>query len=54
MAPAACFKTGQVLALPKTSPTKVLISIAHAMGVAVTSFGSGAYVDTSPMAGITA
>ncbi len=48
------FKTGQVLALPKTSPTKVLISIAHAMGVAVTSFGSGAFVDTSPMAGITA
>ena len=34
-APAAYFKTGQVLALPKTSPTKVLISIAHAMGVAV-------------------
>ena len=48
------FKTGQVLALPKTSPTKVLISIAHAMGVAVTSFGSGAFVDTSPMAGINA
>jgi hypothetical protein len=47
------FKTGQVLALPKTSPTKVLISIAHAMGVAVPTFGSGAFVDNSPMAGIT-
>ena len=43
-----------MLALPKTSPTKVLISIAQAMGVEVTTFGSGAYVDTSPMAGITA
>jgi hypothetical protein len=48
------FKTGQVLALPKTSPTKVLISIANAMGVDVASFGSGAYADTSPLAGITA
>ncbi len=48
------FKTGQVLKLPKTSPTKVLISIAHAMGVDVKTFGSGAYADTSPLAGITA
>jgi len=48
------FKTGQVLALPKTSPTKVLISIANAMGVEVPSFGSGAYADTTPLAGITA
>ena len=48
------FKTGQVLALPKTSPTKVLISIANAMGVEVPSFGSGAYVDTAALAGITA
>jgi hypothetical protein len=48
------FKTGQVLKLPKTSPTKVLISIAHAMGVDVKSFGSGNFVDTSPLAGITA
>jgi hypothetical protein len=48
------FKTGQVLALPKTSPTKVLISIANAMGVEVPSFGSGAYADTAPLAGITA
>jgi hypothetical protein len=48
------FKTGQVLALPKTSPTQVLISIAHAMGVNLTTFGTGAYVDTAPLAGITA
>jgi len=48
------FKTGQILALPKTSPTKVLISIAQAMGVAVTSFGSGAYADNAPLAAITA
>ena len=48
------FKTGQVLALPKTSPTKVLISVANAMGVDVPSFGSGAYADNSPLAGVTA
>lgn len=48
------FKMGQTLALPKTSPTQVLISIAHAMGVDVKSMGSGVYMDTSPLAGITA
>jgi len=48
------FKTGQVLALPRTSPTKALIAIAQAMGVDVPSFGSGAYADTGPLAGITA
>ena len=48
------FKTGQVLSLPKTSPTRVLISLANAMGVDVPSFGSGAYADASPLAGITA
>jgi hypothetical protein len=48
------FKTGQVLALPRTSPTQVLISIANAMGVDVKSFGSGAYADTTALAGITA
>ena len=47
------FKTGQILALPKTSPTQVLISIANAMGVDVKTFGSGAFMDTSPLAGIT-
>lgn len=48
------FKTGAVLALPRTSPTKVLISIANAMGVDVKTFGSGVYADTAPLAGITA
>ncbi len=48
------FKTGQVLSLPRTSPTKVLISIAQAMGVDVPTFGSGPYVDSSPLAGINA
>jgi hypothetical protein len=48
------FKTGQVLALPKTSPTEPLISIANAMGVDLPTFGSGAYVATNPLAGITA
>jgi hypothetical protein len=48
------FKTGQVLSLPATSPTKVLISIANAMGVNLPSLGSGALMDTAPLAGITA
>jgi hypothetical protein len=48
------FKMGQVLSLPKTSPTKVLISIANAMGVELASLGSGALEDTAPLAGITA
>jgi hypothetical protein len=46
------FKTGQVLSLPKTSPTRVLISLANAAGVDVKSFGSGAYADTAALAGI--
>ncbi len=48
------FKMGQVLSLPRTSPTKVLISIAKAMGVDLPSLGSGALMDTAPLAGITA
>jgi hypothetical protein len=47
------FKTGQALALPATSPTKVLISIANAMGVDLKSFGTGPYTDTMPLAGLT-
>jgi len=54
MAAALAWADTQPHKLTVTSPTKVLISIAHAMGVAVTSFGSGAFVDTSPMAGINA
>jgi hypothetical protein len=48
------FKMGQVLSLDKTSPTKLLISVANAMGVNVPSFGSGAYKETAPFPGITA
>jgi hypothetical protein len=48
------FKMGRVLSLPKTSPTKVLISIANAMGVDLPSLGSGALKDTAPLAGLTA
>jgi hypothetical protein len=47
------FKMGRWLQLPATSPTKVLISIANAMGVNVPSFGSEAFADTSPLAGLT-
>jgi hypothetical protein len=47
------FKMGQYLQLPATSPTKVLISIANAMGVDVPSFGKDAWKDTAPLAGIT-
>jgi hypothetical protein len=45
---------GEVLSLPRTSPTKVLISIANAMGVNLPSLGSGALRDTEPLAGIAA
>ena len=48
------FKMGQVLSLDKTSPTKVLISIANSMGVTLPSLGSGGLKDTAPLSGITA
>jgi len=48
------FKMGVNMMLPTTSPTKVLISIAHAMGVPLASFGSGAFADTMPVPGIAA
>jgi hypothetical protein len=48
------FKLGRNLSLPKTSPAKVLISLANAMGVPMTQFGSGAMGDTGPLAGLTA
>jgi hypothetical protein len=47
------FKMGRWLQLAATNPTKVLISIANAMGVEVAGFGSGAYRDTAPLAGLT-
>lgn len=48
------FKMGQYLQLPATSPTKVLISVAQAMGVPLTSFGTGPYVDTAELTAIKA
>jgi hypothetical protein len=48
------FKTGQILSLPKTNPTGVLISLANSMGVPITTFGTGPYVANGPMAGIAA
>ena len=47
------FKMGRWLQLPNTSHTKVLISLANAMGVNVTSFGDGGLAATSPLAGLT-
>src|SRR6185295_12265286 len=48
------FKMGRYLQLPTTNPTKVLISIANSMGVNVPSFGKDAWIDTMPLAGLTA
>jgi hypothetical protein len=48
------FQMGRYLQLPATSPTKVLISIANAMGVDVPSFGENALKDIAPLSGITA
>jgi hypothetical protein len=47
------FDMGRWLQLPRTNPTQVLISLAHAMGVEVTSFGQEAFSDDSPLAGLT-
>ena len=47
------FKMGRYLQLPATNPTKVLISIANAMGVNVPSFGKDIFKDTAPLAGLT-
>lgn len=48
------FKMGRWLQLPATSPTKVLISIANAMGVDVPAFGEKALADTTALSGIAA
>jgi hypothetical protein len=48
------FKMGRWLQMPKTNPTKVLISLANAMGVNVPSFGEQGLSDTSPLAGLIA
>jgi hypothetical protein len=47
------FSTGRWLQLPATNPTKVLISLAHAMGVEITNFGEPSLEDNSPLAALT-
>ena len=47
------FKMGRYLQLPTTNPTKVLISIANALGVDVPSFGQTALAATSGLAALT-
>jgi hypothetical protein len=46
------FRMGRWLQLPATNPTKVLISLANAMGVDVPSFGESGLQDTAPLAGL--
>lgn len=48
------FQMGRFLQLPATSPTKVLISIANAMGVDVPSFGEHEFTETSGLSGLIA
>lgn len=48
------FAMGRYLQLPATSPTKVLISIANALGVNVPSFGKDAFAATSGLSALTA
>jgi hypothetical protein len=48
------FDMGRYLKLPATNPTKVLISLANAMGVDVPSFGENAFKDTAPLSGLAA
>lgn len=48
------FQMGRFLQLPATSPTKVLISIANAMGVDVPSFGELEFTESSPLSGLSA
>jgi len=45
---------GRYLQLPATSPTKVLISIANAMGVDVPTFGKDAFTATAGLSALTA
>jgi len=48
------FKMGQALSLGKTGPTKVLISVAHSMGVMLSTFGHGANMETTELLDIKA
>jgi hypothetical protein len=47
------FKMGRALQLPKTNPTSVLISLANAMGVSVSTFGESGLAASAPLAGLT-
>ena len=47
------FKMGRWLQLSATNPTKVLISIANAMGLNLSSFGETSFQDTSPLTTLT-
>ena len=48
------FQMGRFLQLPATNPTKVLISLANAMGVDVPSLGENGLKDTAPLSGLAA
>jgi len=47
------FKMGRWLQLPATNPTAVLISLANAMGVSVSTFGEAGLAASAPLAGLT-
>jgi hypothetical protein len=47
------FAMGRWLQLPATNPTRVLVSLAHAMGVELTSFGQPELQADSPLAALT-
>ncbi len=48
------FKMGQALALDKTGPTRVLLSVAHSMGVMLPTFGKGMHAETTELLDIKA
>jgi hypothetical protein len=47
------FAMGRWLQLPATNPTRVLISLAHSMGVELQGFGEEIYQDSSPLSALT-
>ncbi len=47
------FNMGRWLQLPKTNPTSVLISLANAMGVSVSTFGETGLAASAPLSGLT-
>jgi hypothetical protein len=48
------FNMGRWLQLPKTNPTSVLISLANAMGVNVSTFGETGLAASAPLSGLAA